>query len=155
MTPLSIQEWASTTSVQVELKIQARQDGSMGDIRYVLPAHPLSCSLLTSTLLQGRVQSVISNYKTARTYGAQFILKMSDLWGADGTQLSSAIWPGDGGSCTEYDRYLTQLVADLKANGMTTAIKLLIWNEPDLGTVFWEPGGSIVSRQRSRGYLKC
>lgn len=67
---------------------------------------------------------------------------MSDLWGADGTQSSTAIWPGDNGSYTEYDRYLTQLVADLKANGMTTAIKLLIWNEPDLGSLFWKPGKS-------------
>lgn len=65
---------------------------------------------------------------------------MSDLWGADGTQLSTGPWPGDSGSYTEYDAYLTQLVADLKANGMTTNIKLLIWNEPDYGTVFWGPG---------------
>lgn len=68
---------------------------------------------------------------------------MSDLWGADGTQGSNAMWPGDGGSYTEYDRFLTQLVADLKANGMTTSIKLLIWNEPDLASLFWAPGEPV------------
>ncbi|KAG8989256.1 hypothetical protein FRB93_003696 [Tulasnella sp. JGI-2019a] len=87
-----------------------------------------------------RILEVISNYKTARTYGAQFILKMSDIWGADGTQATTAIWPGDNGSYTEFDRFLAQLVSDLKANSMTTNIKILIWNEPDLGTVFWYPG---------------
>lgn len=106
---------------------------------------------------------MISNYKTARKYNAQFILKLSDIWGADGTQATSAIWPGDNGSWTgsffrwleqssdlldtEYDRFLTQLVADLKANSMTTALKILIWNEPDLGTAFWYPGGVSNMRQ--------
>ncbi len=87
----------------------------------------------------GRFQNVLSNYNTARTYGAQFILKMSDLWGADGTQGSDAIYPFDNSDWTEYDRFLTQFVADLKANGMTSNIKLLMWNEPDL-TVFWTKG---------------
>lgn len=68
---------------------------------------------------------------------------MSDLWGADGTQQSNAIWPGDNDSYSEYDRYLAQLVSDIKANSMTTSLKMLIWNEPDLGTTFWEPGRLI------------
>ncbi|KAF7332606.1 hypothetical protein MKEN_00143400 [Mycena kentingensis (nom. inval.)] len=84
----------------------------------------------------GRFQNVLSNYRAARAFNAQFILKMSDLWGTDGTQGSGGQYPGANGNFAEYDRYLTQLVSDLKANGMTTNIKLLIWNEPDL-TLFW------------------
>jgi len=83
-----------------------------------------------------RFQDVLSNYQTARQFNAQFILKMSDLWGTDGTQGANGVYPGANGNFTEYDAYLTQLVKDLKANGMTTNIKLLIWNEPDL-TAFW------------------
>ncbi|KAJ7601849.1 glycoside hydrolase family 39 protein [Mycena polygramma] len=83
-----------------------------------------------------RFQNVLSNFQTARQFNAQFILKMSDLWGTDGTQGSNGVYPGANGDFTEYDAYLTQLVKDLKANGMTTNIKLLIWNEPDL-TIFW------------------
>ncbi|KAJ7912104.1 glycoside hydrolase family 39 protein [Mycena leptocephala] len=83
-----------------------------------------------------RFQDVLSNFQTARQFNAQFILKMSDLWGTDGTQGSNGVYPGANGDFTEYDAYLTQLVKDLKANGMTTNIKLLIWNEPDL-TLFW------------------
>ncbi|KAG7091175.1 hypothetical protein E1B28_010227 [Marasmius oreades] len=86
----------------------------------------------------GRFQDVLANYKTAKSFGAQFMLKTSDLWGADATQPSNAIWPGDGGSYAEYDRFLTQLVSDLKANGMTD-IMFLIWNEPDL-SIFWAVG---------------
>ncbi|KAL0571545.1 hypothetical protein V5O48_010421 [Marasmius crinis-equi] len=82
----------------------------------------------------GRFQSALRNYRTAKKYNAQFILKMSDLWGADGGQ-GNAAYPGDNGDFTEYDRFLTQLVSDLKSNGMTD-LKLLIWNEPDL-TIFW------------------
>jgi hypothetical protein len=62
------------------------------------------------------------------------MLKMSDLWGADGGQ-GNAAYPGDNGDFTDYDKFLTQLVSDLKANGMTD-LKMLIWNEPDL-TIFW------------------
>ncbi|KAF8312919.1 hypothetical protein DL93DRAFT_2081579 [Clavulina sp. PMI_390] len=91
----------------------------------------------------GRMADVVSNYKTARTYGAQFILKLSDLWGADGTQdNSNAIWPDDNSSWTEYDRFLAQVVSDLKANSMTSNIKILIWNEPDLSGTFWNVGMS-------------
>ncbi|KAF7338897.1 hypothetical protein MSAN_02212900 [Mycena sanguinolenta] len=84
----------------------------------------------------GRFQDVLSNFQTARQFNAQFILKMSDLWGTDGTQGSGGVYPGANGDFTEYNAYLTQLVSDLKANGMTSNIKLLIWNEPDL-TTFW------------------
>lgn len=67
---------------------------------------------------------------------------MSDLWGCDATQGTNAIYPGDNGDFTEYDRFLTQFVADIKANSMTTSIKLLIWNEPDL-SAFWTRGMHI------------
>ncbi|KAI3609887.1 glycoside hydrolase family 39 protein [Moniliophthora roreri] len=80
-----------------------------------------------------RFQSSLANYRTAKQYGAGFILKMSDLWGADGQSISQ--WPGDNGDWTEFDHFLTQLVSDLKANSMTD-LKLLIWNEPDL-SIFW------------------
>ncbi|KAJ7512235.1 glycoside hydrolase superfamily [Mycena galericulata] len=89
-----------------------------------------------------RFQDVLSNFQTARQFNAQFILKMSDLWGTDGTQGANAAYPGVGTDFTEFNAYLTQLVSDLKANGMTTNIKLLIWNEPDLPGVFW--GGTMA-----------
>ncbi|KAJ7148068.1 glycoside hydrolase family 39 protein [Mycena crocata] len=90
----------------------------------------------------GRFQDVLSNFQTARQFNAQFILKMSDLWGTDGTQGSNGVYPGVNSDFTEFDAYLTQLVKDLKANGMTANIKLLIWNEPDLPNAFW--GGSMA-----------
>ncbi|KAK7045964.1 hypothetical protein VNI00_006959 [Paramarasmius palmivorus] len=80
-----------------------------------------------------RFQSSLANYRTVKQYGGGFILKMSDLWGADGQSISQ--WPGDNGDWSEYDRFLTQLVSDLKANSMTD-LRLLIWNEPDL-SIFW------------------
>ncbi|KAG8828919.1 hypothetical protein FRC17_007327, partial [Serendipita sp. 399] len=84
----------------------------------------------------GRFASTAANYRTARQFNAQFILKMSDLWGADGTQGSNAPYPGDNGNWADYDKFLAQFVSDIKANGMTSNIKLLPWNEPDL-TTFW------------------
>lgn len=60
-----------------------------------------------------------------------------DLWGADGGQGSSAVYPGDDGDWTSWDNYLAQLFSDLKANSMTTDLVVDIWNEPDLN-IFWD-----------------
>lgn len=84
----------------------------------------------------GRFASVLSNYRTTRKYGAEFIFLLHDLWGADGTQGSSASYPGDNGNWTDFDNYLTQLISDIRANNMTPGLKMDIWNEPDL-TLFW------------------
>lgn len=61
----------------------------------------------------------------------------SDIYGADTTQSSDAAYPGDNGDFTNYDQFLDQLFADIKSNGMTDSLVFDIWNEPDLGTVFW------------------
>lgn len=86
--------------------------------------------------LQARFASALSNYQTARKYGANFILLPHDVWGADGTQNSSAPYPGDNGDWSSYDAYLDQLLADLKSNDMTEGLVFDIWNEPDL-SAFW------------------
>ncbi|KAH7018741.1 glycoside hydrolase superfamily [Macrophomina phaseolina] len=83
-----------------------------------------------------RFASALSNYQTARKYGANFILLPHDVWGADGTQNSSAPYPGDNGDWSSYDAYLDQLLADLKSNDMTEGLVFDIWNEPDL-SAFW------------------
>jgi hypothetical protein len=50
--------------------------------------------------VQARFQDVLSNFQTARQFNAQFILKMSDLWGTDGTQGSNGVYPGANGDFT-------------------------------------------------------
>ncbi|KAF8847539.1 glycoside hydrolase [Acephala macrosclerotiorum] len=83
-----------------------------------------------------RFQSALSNYNTCRKYGARFNLLLHDLWGADSTEPSTAPFPGDNGDWTNYDNFLTQLLSDMQANGMTSGIVFDIWNEPD-GSNFW------------------
>ena len=83
----------------------------------------------------GRFQSTLSNYRTARKYGASFIVLPHDIWGTDHVN-SSTKWPGDGGDWSNYDAFLNKLIADIKANGMVPGLAIDIWNEPDL-SVFW------------------
>lgn len=83
-----------------------------------------------------RFATVLANYKTTMANGGTFILLIHDLWGADGTQNSSAPYPGDNGDWTSWDSYLTQLFSDLNSNSMTTKLVVDIWNEPDL-SAFW------------------
>jgi hypothetical protein len=64
--------------------------------------------------------------------GGTFILLPHDLWGADG--ISSPRFPGDNGDWTDYDNFLTRLIADVKATGVP--VQWDIWNEPNLA-MFW------------------
>ncbi|RDW59995.1 glycoside hydrolase-3 [Coleophoma crateriformis] len=83
-----------------------------------------------------RFASALSNYHTTRKYGASFIFLIHDLWGADGTQNSTAPYPGDDGDWTSWDDYLTQWISDMNANNATAGLSIDIWNEPDL-SFFW------------------
>lgn len=49
-----------------------------------------------------RWQPELSNYLTARQYGARFQLLLHDLWGADGGEKATAPFPGDDGNWTRY-----------------------------------------------------
>ncbi|KAH8799817.1 glycoside hydrolase superfamily [Xylogone sp. PMI_703] len=103
------------------------------------------------TEYKNRFASALSNYKTARKYNAQFIFLIHDLWGADGTENSTAPFPGDNGDWTSWDNFLTQWISDMKTNGATTGLVIDIWNEPDL-TAFWKRSQSQWIQMWGRTY---
>jgi hypothetical protein len=84
----------------------------------------------------GRFNSALSNYRTTRKYGGEFILLPHDLWGADGGQGSTSPYPGDSGNWTNMETFWNQTIKDLKANNMLDGLVVDIWNEPDLD-IFW------------------
>ena len=84
----------------------------------------------------GRFASALSNYRTARALGADFILLPHDLWGADGLNQNNVKYPGDDGDWSDYEKFLDTLFADMKSNGMVDGVVYDIWNEPD-GAGFW------------------
>jgi hypothetical protein len=83
-----------------------------------------------------RFNSTLSNYRTTRKYGGDFILLPHDLWGADGGQGDST-YPGDNGNWTSMESFYAQLIKDIKANNMLEGLVFDIWNEPDLD-IFWD-----------------
>ncbi|KAL7919970.1 glycoside hydrolase family 39 protein [Trichoderma austrokoningii] len=83
-----------------------------------------------------RFQSALSNYRTTRKYGGEFVLLPHDLWGADGSEGSGSPFPGDNGNWTEMEAFWTQVMSDLKKNNMLDSLIIDLWNEPD-GTGFW------------------
>lgn len=64
--------------------------------------------------------------------GGTFVLLPHDLWGADGYGI--ARFPGDNNDWSDYNAFLTRVIADVKATGVT--VQWDIWNEPNLG-LFW------------------
>jgi hypothetical protein len=83
-----------------------------------------------------RFASALSNYRTTREYGGDFIWLISDNWGADGGQPKDGAYPGDDGDWSAYDALLTRWIADAKSNDMKEGLIFDIWNEPDLH-FFW------------------
>jgi hypothetical protein len=83
----------------------------------------------------GRFDSTLSNYRTTRKYGGDFILLPHDLWGADGGL--DGLYPGDDDDWSETEKFLQQVISDLKENDMLEGLVFDLWNEPDIDS-FWD-----------------
>jgi hypothetical protein len=79
-----------------------------------------------------RWNSTLAQARRTIALGGQFILLPHDLWGADGFPISR--FPGDNGNWSDYDNFLTRLINDVRAAGIT--VQWDIWNEPNI-TLFW------------------
>jgi hypothetical protein len=79
-----------------------------------------------------RWNATLAQARRTIALGGQFVILPHDLWGADGYAISR--FPGDNGSWTDYDNFLTRLINDVRAAGIT--VQWDIWNEPNLG-IFW------------------
>ncbi|WDZ85862.1 RICIN domain-containing protein [Micromonospora cathayae] len=79
-----------------------------------------------------RWNSTLAQARRTIALGGQFIILPHDLWGADGAAISR--FPGDNGNWTDYDNFLTRLVNDVRASGLS--VQWDIWNEPNI-TLFW------------------
>ncbi|KAF2014204.1 glycoside hydrolase family 39 protein [Aaosphaeria arxii CBS 175.79] len=98
-----------------------------------------------------RFQSTLSNYRTTRKYGGNFICLPSALWGADGGQPPDAPYPGDDGDWSSWDELLATWIKDAKANDMLEGLVFDIWNEPDL-KFFWNRSREQWLQLWSRSY---
>lgn len=84
-----------------------------------------------------RWNAVKAYYAKAKVAGAKVLLLVHDLWGADGA-CNVPHYPGDGGDWTQYTSFLSQVISDAQANGMTGPdVRWELWNEPDL-SIFWK-----------------
>jgi hypothetical protein len=79
-----------------------------------------------------RWNATLAQARRSIALGGQFILLPHDLWGADGYPITR--FPGDDGDWRDYDAFLTRLIGDIRAAGIT--VQWDIWNEPNI-TLFW------------------
>jgi len=79
-----------------------------------------------------RWNATLAQARRTIALGGEFILLPHDLWGADGYPISR--FPGDNGNWTDYDNFLTRVINDVRAAGIT--VQWDIWNEPNI-TPFW------------------
>jgi len=91
-------------------------------------------------------------YAKARAIGAKYSMLLSGLWGADGP-CNVPRWPGDGGNWTEYTNFLTQVINDARAAGMTGPdVRWDMWNEPNI--FFWGRSQAQYLEMIRRGTLQ-
>jgi hypothetical protein len=69
---------------------------------------------------KGRIASQARRLTTA-PYRAEYVLMLSDLWGADLTQSSSAAYPCSAGNCATWSTFIDDTVAAIQwsCNGQT------------------------------------
>ncbi|WP_410672335.1 RICIN domain-containing protein [Amycolatopsis sp. cmx-4-68] len=84
-----------------------------------------------------------------RSLGGRFVLLVHDLWGADGASISR--FPGDNGDWTDYDAFLTRLIADVRATG--APVQWDLWNEPNI-SLFWNRPQAQYFEMWRRGYQR-
>lgn len=108
------------------------------------------------TGFKARLASIIAQAKrmTASPYHAEYVLMLSDLWGADLTQSSSAVYPCNGGDCSNWVTFIDDVVAAVDAAGITVTYEP--YNEPNgssffppgIGTQYWEMWNSAYTELR-------
>jgi hypothetical protein len=79
----------------------------------------------------------LSNYRTTRKHGGEFIYLLPAAWGADGGQSEGFAYPGDDNNRTSWDEFLERTLDDVKKSDMIEGLVVDIWNEPDY-PLFWE-----------------
>jgi len=90
------------------------------------------CSTQTSGLETTNFGVIQAYYEKAKAIGANFRILVSDDYG----YVSCPI-PGDGGDWTQFTTFMSQLIAEVQAAGMTGSDVLWeLWNEPDV-SIFW------------------
>ncbi|KAI3482480.1 hypothetical protein L1887_54903 [Cichorium endivia] len=115
-------------------------------------------SYLGLGLLQGSLRRALHDRRGrleahASASMAPFVIKTSDLWGADATQGPNFPFPGDGGNWASYDAFVQQIISDIKKHGMDVSLmtQIELWNEPDLGKVFWARSQDQYLEMYARG----
>jgi hypothetical protein len=98
-----------------------------------------------------RWATVKAYYGKAKEIGATVIILVSDLWGED-PACATPRFPGDGGDWSDYTKFLTQVISDAQAAGMTGAdVRWELQNEPDV-PLFWNASREQWLELWKRGY---
>jgi hypothetical protein len=88
---------------------------------------------------QADIASIISQARrlTQPPYHAQYQVLVSDIYGNNGGQPSTTVYPCDNGDCSNWIGFIDSTVGALQASGLPFAYD--IYNEPDI-SVFWKRG---------------
>lgn len=105
---------------------------------------------------QARINSIVAQAKrmTQAPYHAEYVLMLSDLWGADLTQASNALYPCNNGDCSNWITFIDDTVAAMRNAGLTVTYEP--YNEPNgsgffppgIGTQYWNMWNSAVREIR-------
>jgi hypothetical protein len=147
------------------------QDGTSPGDNYLQPLNPtmmrgggariagdgwIGDGYQAGTGYQARITSIIAQAKRMEQapYHAEYQLMLSDLWGADLTQPSNALYPCNNGDCSNWITFIDDTVAAMQNAGVTVTYEP--YNEPNgsgffppgIGTQYWNMWNSAVKEIR-------
>lgn len=86
-----------------------------------------------------RLDLTIQDCRRAQGLGGSCLIKLSDLWGADGSQTSDLKYPGDSNDWSSWDAFIQAVIDGLATASLAAQnTSIQIWNEPDTKS-YW-PG---------------
>ena len=105
---------------------------------------------------QARITSIVDQAKRMEQapYHAEYVLMLSDLWGADLTQPGNALYPCNNGDCSNWITFVDDTIAAMQSAGVTVTYEP--YNEPNgsgffppgIGTQYWNLWNSAVKEIR-------
>jgi hypothetical protein len=105
---------------------------------------------------QARITSIVDQARrvTQAPYHAEYVLMLSDLWGADLTQPSNASYPCANSDCSNWITFVDDTIAAMQSAGVNVTYEP--YNEPNgggffppgIGTQYWNMWNSAVKEIR-------
>ncbi|CAO1623210.1 unnamed protein product [Sympodiomycopsis kandeliae] len=98
-----------------------------------------------------RIRETARECQRAHSFNAICLVRLSDLWGADGSQPADLKYPGDNGDWSSWDSFIKAVIDNAAGTAWAyqDQTQWLLWNEPDTKQ-YWPRDAAVFYEAFSR-----